>query len=140
VSSSSSHGSKVMPTDYDWVFCYSAYYPSYAGRRGDGIKWHDRKKVKNLHCIIKQQLEAFGVIYSWGLYTAVHLEIEADYLFAWPPITTQELVILLASPISFYKQVRFDAVAQTVRYLSTSMGPALAVKFLCARNVHVHRA
>jgi hypothetical protein len=57
-----------MPTDYDWVFCYSAYYPSYAGRRGDGIKWHDRKKIKNLRCIIKQQLEAFGVIYSWGLY------------------------------------------------------------------------
>jgi hypothetical protein len=72
VSSPSSHGSAVTLTDYDWVFCYSAYYSSYAGRRGDGIKWHDRKKVKSLHCIIKQQLEAIGAIYSWGLYTAVH--------------------------------------------------------------------
>jgi hypothetical protein len=98
-----------MLSDYDWAFCYSAYYPSYAGRRGDG-KWHDRKEVKNLHCIIKQQLEAIRVIYSWVLCTAVHLEIEADYLFAWPPITTQELVASLASSISFYKQVRFNAV------------------------------
>jgi hypothetical protein len=81
VSSSSSHGSAGMVNDYDWMFCYSAYYPPYAGRRGDGIKWHDRKKVKNLHCIIKQQLEAIGVIYV-GLYTGGSLEIEADYLFA----------------------------------------------------------
>lgn len=110
VSSASSYGSAVMLSDYDWVYCYSAYYQSYTGRRGDGIKWHDQKKVKNLHCIIKQQLKAIEVIYSWGLYTAVHLEIEADYLFAWPPITTQELVTSLASSISFYKQVRFNTV------------------------------
>ena len=58
----------------------------------------------------KQQLEAIGVIYSWVLYTVAHLEIEADYLFVWPPITTQELVTSFASSISFYKQVWFNAV------------------------------
>ena len=96
------------------------------------------KESQELHCIIKQQLEAIGVIYSWGLCTAVYLEIEADYLFAWPPITTQELVTSLASSISFYKQVQFNAVLRR-KYITyqPQMELALAVKS-CVREMYMH--
>ena len=111
-----------MLSDYNWVFCYSAYYPSYAGRCGDGIKGHDRKKVKNFHCIIKQQLEAIGVIYSWGCMVINYYAGTSDFACEFDQL-------LQASSV------------QCTKYITINLNGASASReILCARNVHVHGA
>jgi hypothetical protein len=132
VSQSSSHGGTVMLSDYDWAFCYSAYYPSYAGHRGDG-KWHDRKKVK---IALHHQATArghrshlfMGFMHggSFGDRSRLLVCMATNYYAGTSGFSREFDQLLQASSVQC-------STAQKVHYLSTSMGPTPAVKFLCVR-------
>jgi len=122
VSQSSSHGSTVMLSDYDWAFCYSAYYPSYAGRRGDG-KWHDRKKVKiALHHRATARghrshlFVGFMHGSSFGDRSRLLVCMATNYYAGTSGFSREFKQLLQASSVQC-------STAQKVHYLSTSTGP-----------------